>query len=81
MSGAGKERPQTQGDRHWTRRTPERQHRGEARAGHKLTERQVRELRAHRELGATFAALARHYGLCTRTVREIVFRTKWKHVA
>lgn len=73
----------TRGERHWTRRIPERLPRGERRAGAKLTEAAVVEMRrlfAAGGRGATFAALARRYGVDGAVARAAVLRRTWRHV-
>jgi hypothetical protein len=54
--------------------------RGEARPHSKLTENQVREIRALREDGATMTSLAAHYGVAKNCIRNIVLRKRWAHV-
>lgn len=47
----------------------------------KLTEIQVRELRAKAaELGCVTRALAEYFGICSYHARDIVKRKKWSHV-
>lgn len=46
----------------------------------KLTAEKVRELRARRLAGETYAAMARELGLNKSTVRRVVCGTAWRHV-
>lgn len=62
--------------------TPERQARGERIAHAKLTAPDVRAIRlCYAQGGITFAALGRLYGVSDETVRVIVRRRAWAHVA
>lgn len=54
--------------------------RGESKHGSKLTESDVREIRASRSAGETLQTIANRYGIATSTVSSIDRRTKWKHV-
>jgi hypothetical protein len=53
---------------------------GEARSDSKLTEAQVRAIRAGRESGTTIRALADLYGVNVATVHSIIHRKTWKHI-
>jgi len=55
--------------------------RGEAHPGSKLSEADVRAIRAARGDGESFGRIAARFGLSTATVYGIVNRTAWKHVA
>lgn len=68
------------GDSHWQRRTPERAARGERVGGAKLTENQVREIRALRSEGATLISIAALYGVRLTNIQQIVTRQTWRHV-
>jgi hypothetical protein len=67
---------------------PQRRARGERNHTAKLTEAQVREIRhiyAHRGVkyvhsGATYAGLARAFGVSPQTVEAIVKRQTWRHL-
>lgn len=54
--------------------------RGEELHNSKLSEADVRSIRMHAANGITLTALARKYGVGLSTIRNIVNRTKWKHV-
>lgn len=59
-----------------------RTRRGEAHPNHRLTEADVRVLRAAaaREDYPGHASTARLYGVCARTIHQAVTRATWKHV-
>ncbi|MFA5053574.1 MAG: HNH endonuclease [Parcubacteria group bacterium] len=46
----------------------------------KLTEEQVRELKAQRAAGATQVAIAKQYGVSRRAIREILAGRNWRHI-
>jgi hypothetical protein len=54
--------------------------RGERNGHSKLTEDQVRSIRAERCEGARVSALARKYGVSVPAIADIVKRRNWKHV-
>lgn len=55
---------------------------GELHGAHKLTESQVIEIRKSHESGEmNYSQLGREYGLHHSTVRAIVNRKAWRHVA
>lgn len=66
---------------HWTALHPERVVRGERARHAKLTEEIVRSIRCEHGAGTTYAALGAKYGIDRWTVRSIVKRRTWKHVA
>jgi len=69
-------------DRVWRGGVPaDRQPRGERHYMARLTEAQVRELRARAGAGEVQAALAREYGVADETVSAIMHRRTWAHVA
>jgi hypothetical protein len=68
------------GDRAGARRHPESVPRGEAQGSSKLTEAQVRELRAAREQGALLSALAKRFGVTEALVSAIARRKIWRHI-
>ena len=69
------------GQRHWTRFHPSRIARGEHVALAKLTEGQIREIRAlHAGGTADGVAIAALYGVSSTTIYAIVRRRTWKHV-
>jgi hypothetical protein len=70
----------TQLDNVRDRDTKGRAARGERHPHAKLTDAQVRDLRARWTAGATQAALAREYGLRVPQIANIVHRRSWKHV-
>jgi hypothetical protein len=56
--------------------------RGEQKPDAKLTEADVRAIRERFAAGGiTKQALAEQYGVCADTVRDVITRTKWRHVA
>lgn len=55
--------------------------RGEQSPSAKLTADRVREMRAQRQAGKTFAALAQDYGVTPQAVQQAVARRTWRHVA
>jgi len=70
------------GDRHGSHTKPELMARGEARGSAKLTEGKVRQIRAiyaTGEVGKT--KLAAMFDVCRATIRDVVRRELWKHVA
>jgi len=68
------------GEQHWSRRTPDRVARGEARNG-KMTESTVIELRQRRMNGAALSELAERFGISQGTACNIANRKIWKHVS
>ena len=50
------------------------------RANAKVTEEQVREIRARHEAGESYSQLAKAFGLTPTGIRNIVLRNTWKHV-
>lgn len=54
---------------------------GEARSDHKLTEVQVREIRAMAAGGMSYRRIALRYPVHASTVERIVRRQRWAHVA
>lgn len=57
-----------------------RQARGESNGSSKLTEEDVRDIRAKRAAGTPRWFLAQEYGICKNSVYNIVQRNSWKHV-
>lgn len=70
----------TTGDKHHCRRNPELYVRGERNSNSKLTDADVRVIRARVRSGETKSAVARSYGVNVRTIRFIMNRTTWAHV-
>lgn len=80
----------TNGDRHWTRRYPERVVRGprpylirhgEEHATAKLTEAQVRAIRAeYVPYKVSYTKLGAKYGVSSQQIRNIVRRKAWTHI-
>lgn len=68
-------------DAHPTRTRPELVTQGEARSWSKLTEADVRDIRAQAAVGTAKRALARQFGVNEAVVRRIVKREAWSHVA
>jgi hypothetical protein len=55
--------------------------RGEKNGNHKLTEQEVREIRAERaEKRTKLLALAFKYGVSRRTISDVLCFSTWKHV-
>jgi hypothetical protein len=67
--------------RHMNQGETPHHHRGEEAGGAKLTEAIVRELRARHAAGEQIQPLAREFGVAPRTVRLIVRRDTWRHIA
>ncbi len=69
-----------EGSAHWTKRMPERLWwRGEAHPSSKLKRTDVEAMRtAYYETNESARSLSRRFGVCPRTVREIVTYQKWK---
>jgi hypothetical protein len=61
-------------------RYPDRYPRGEARPEAKLTEAQVRAMRAEHEAGATSIGLGQRYGVSQAQAYRVVKRQSWRHV-
>ena len=53
---------------------------GEYSPSHKLTDDQVRAIRAERDAGATYRAIGRRYGVTPSNVHMICARITWAHV-
>lgn len=68
------------GDRHPFRLHPEKASRGEAHYRAKLTEDQVRAIRAEHAAGASYLALAARYGVGKTTIGHILAGRSWKHL-
>jgi hypothetical protein len=71
---------QARGDRHWTRRQPERV-RGKNNGRAKLTEGDVRNIRNLAASGTTNNAIARQFGVSNVLVGLIVRGKVWMHVS
>lgn len=56
-------------------------HRGEAHYKARLTEQNVRDIRARMDLGAVDFDLANEYGVTVSHIRNIAYRRAWKHLA
>jgi hypothetical protein len=54
--------------------------RGQKHPLHKLTEENVRSIRAFREAGETFRGLAATFGVSPKMIEKIVHRRAWSHV-
>lgn len=67
--------------RHWQYRRPEMQLRGERVKNAKLTEDQVREIRALARSGVVQREIARRFGIDQKTAGQVIRRKTWKHVA
>lgn len=55
--------------------------RGERCGGAKLTESDVREIRAMREAGATYASIGEKFGISGNQAGRVARRLDWRHVA
>jgi predicted DNA-binding protein (UPF0251 family) len=67
--------------RHVSLMSPEKIKKGSERAFSKLTDESVKAIRLDHLKGASMQGLSRKYGVAFTTIRDIVNRTKWKHVA
>lgn len=70
----------TKGDRHYLRRNPELIRRGEAASTPRLTEQNVRDIRAAAAKGASRQELADQYGVSWWTIRRVIVRKTWTHL-
>lgn len=68
------------GDRTCARMYPERLARGERSGSAKLTETDVRAIRAALEHGASYAALGRQYGVTWSAIKWIHIGRTWRHL-
>lgn len=68
------------GDRNGSRCRPDRRPRGEENARAKLSEDDVRRIRARAETGEPSSAIAPDYGMNPTTIRRIVSGRRWAHV-
>ena len=59
---------------------PRNYSRGEHRHSAKLTEAQVRELRARRAAGVKLSLLASEFGICDSQAGKIAKGKRWRHV-
>lgn len=70
------------GDRHWSKRRPERITRGEKVGGSKLAADQVRQIRSlYAGGGITQEELALQFGVKRRTIGKIIKGQNWHHIA
>lgn len=69
------------GDRHCSRTHPERVPRGEAHGGSRLTEASVVAIRLRYANGERPVHLAASFGVDEATIRKVVRRQRWAHVA
>lgn len=69
---------QAKGATYWAISQPEKLARGERHWGAKLTEEQVRDIRARTDMSG--AAIAREYGISRTTVYDIRNRRIWTHI-
>jgi len=80
-SGKGTPRLGSRGDRHWKRRMPERVKRGEACSWSKLSEDDVRAIRARYAAGEiTQRELADEFNVHVMVINSIILRRSWKHI-
>jgi hypothetical protein len=81
MSAKGRARGRIyRGDEHWTRRHPEWLLRGGAATSAKLTEADVRAIRALRIQGLSLEAIGTRFGVTFSTVSNICLGRTWRHV-
>jgi DNA-binding transcriptional regulator YiaG len=78
IQDAAQKHRMSSGERHRSRTHPESIDRGEEHPQAKLTEDQVRAIRA--TTGVSKRALARRYGVADSTIRKIIDRRKWAHI-
>lgn len=52
---------------------------GERNPNSRLTERDVHDIRRRRHDGQTYAIIAKHYGVKSRTVHDIIARKTWRN--
>ena len=80
MARASRNGLMSAGDRHYSRKAPERLARGEQAGGSKLTAEQVIHIRRRGDAGESFASIARAFGIAYQNVATIVRRTAWRHI-
>lgn len=69
------------GDRHWSRRLPEKTKKGENHPKAKLTTEQALEIRSRYLSGnTTYKALAAEFGVTLQAVHYLVKGKNWKHI-
>lgn len=75
------------GDKHRSKTHPELVLKGEGVGTHKLTEKEVKEIRdsyvlsaAGKESPTSLASLAKRYGVAFQTIHKIIRRKTWKHL-
>jgi 2,4-dienoyl-CoA reductase-like NADH-dependent reductase (Old Yellow Enzyme family) len=80
LGHAGRPERAARGERNGTHTHPEKVTRGESHATSKLTDNQVREIRAAYATGVHIAQIARAHGVSWSNVKFIVNGTHWKHL-
>lgn len=68
------------GDRHRSRTSPHTLARGERTGTSKLTDNDVREIRARWASGETFAQIARSYGVTAANISYVARGVTWRHI-
>ena len=75
------------GEKHRSKKHPELVLKGEGVGTHKLTEKEVLEIRAAyvkapagKQSPTSLASIARQYGIAFQTVHKIIWRKTWKHL-
>ncbi len=68
------------GDHHGTHTHPESVHRGEEHPRAKLTELDVKRIRARCAAGESLRSVARAFGVSRTNIRMIIRRRTWAHV-
>ena len=79
-AAAAKPERVSRGDRHWTRASPEKRLRGERHGGAKLTESDVREIRASWAADHRIKPLVARFGVSSTLIDNIVRRVSWTHI-
>lgn len=78
---AFRDRGMPSGDAHYSRRDPSRMLRGSRHGQSKLTDDIVRRMRSMHAAGATYAELAKRYGVTDVAANNAINRRTWQHVA
>ena len=68
------------GDRHWTRRHPEKVTCGSSHWNAKLTDSSAREILQMAMSGHSQRALAKRFGVSPRTIQDLLRGATWKHI-
>lgn len=68
------------GDRHWSRAKPKMTAKGEAHGRSKITENDVRAIRAVKRCNGSGRALAEQFGISTAAISRIRSNKIWRHI-